>query len=97
MKEFPLTRLDIPERVAEHIWARHRIYRWQVFDVIDDPDTKFNGKSDSRHGYVLIGRGRDRGGMPLILYISIVDSGKGHYRLRTARRPDKNEYKRFFQ
>ncbi|MDY6793708.1 MAG: hypothetical protein SWK76_00275 [Actinomycetota bacterium] len=97
MKEYAIAELDIPDRVACHIWDRHRIYGWQVCDVVDDPNTRKDEKTDRKHGRVLIARGRDRGGTPLILYMSFVDERQGLYRLRTARRPDENEYRRFFK
>ena len=97
MKEYVITELDIPDKVADHIWDRHRIYEWQVYDVIDDPNTRINEKTDDKHGRVLIARGRDRGGAPLILYMSFINERQGLYRLRTARRPDENEYRRFFK
>ena len=97
MKEYLITELDIPDKVADHIWDRHRIYKWQVYDVIDDPNTRKNEKTDDKHGRVLIARGRDRGGAPLILYLSFINERQGLYRLRTARRPDENEYRRFFK
>ena len=97
MKEYVINELDVPEKVADHIWDRHRIYEWQVYDVIDGPDTLKNEKTDDKHGRVLIARGRDRGGAPLILYMSFINERQGLYRLRTARRPDENEYRRFFK
>jgi uncharacterized DUF497 family protein len=97
LKDYVINKLDIPERVAEHIWEKHRVYRWQVYDAIDDPLTKKNEKTDSKHGRVLIARGRDRGGAPLILYMSFIDEKQGLYRLRSARRPDENEQKRYFK
>jgi hypothetical protein len=96
LKEYVINELDIPEVVAEHIWGKHRVYRWQVYDVVDDPATKKSEKTDSKHGRVLIVRGRDRGGTPLILYMSFIDEKQGVFRLRTARRPDDNEQKRYF-
>jgi hypothetical protein len=97
LKEYVITELDIPDKVADHIWDRHRIYEWQVYDVIDDPNTRKNEKTDDKHGRVLIARGRDRGGAPLILYLSFINERQGLYGLRTARRPDENEYRRFFK
>lgn len=97
MKEYLIRDIQITERVSEHIWEKHRIYMWQIYDVIDDPDTIYNERTDRKHGNVLVARGMDRGGAPLILFMSLVDREKGILRLRTARRPDRNEYKRFFE
>ena len=95
MKRHQVNKLEWDENNIEHIW-RHRVFEWEVHDVIDDPGSKQYLQRHKKYGERLIVIGRTRGGRPLVVFLKPIDKNRGRWRCATAREADKNERKRYF-
>ncbi len=82
---YPVYELRWDEGNEEHIW-RHRVYAWEVEDVIfDDPEREAKFCESGRHGESLVIKGRTRSGRSLIIHLKPIDRMAGVWRCATAR------------
>ena len=95
MKSYQINELEWDDNNIEHIW-KHRVYVWEVHDVIADPDRKQFLHKHKKYGERLIVMGRTRGGRPVIVFLKLRDKDAGLWRCATAREADEGERRRYF-
>jgi len=72
------------EGSEEHIW-KHRVYAWEVEDVVfDDIEREASLVRSRKHGESLIIKGQTRSGRSLIVSLKPIDPRAGVWRCATA-------------